>query len=296
MINFIDEKMNIIYSDFIDELYKEKIYCKLMDLRFNKGHIPDYSQDIIRQYYLLKYLPAYFVEYYDIYRQAVKLDFINEDFNILSIGCGCGIDLWGCHFVIKDMEHIKLRYTGLDCIDWDYFDTCGEEAYFIQNSIGELKALDEDKYNLIIFPKSIGEFSKEDYEVLKKSFENTNFTKKKILLIASIRSSEAESDISRLKELVDIFKKKGYSILDDPESYTQYSKKNNGCDYRISDIIPNFQYPEDIRRFLTSFYKNCLVYRYNCDFCNYECKSFFIRNPIMTMSKAAHRIIRIKKR
>lgn len=296
MINFIDEKMNIIYSDFIDELYKEKIYCKLMDLRFNNGHIPDYSKNIIRQYYLLKYLPAYFVEYYDIYRQAIKLDFINEGFNILSIGCGCGIDLWGCHFATKDREDIKIRYTGLDCIDWDYFDTCEEEAYFIQNGIGQLKCLDEDEYNVIIFPKSISEFSEDDFKILKKSFENTNFIKKKILLIASIRSSEAESDGNRIKELVDIFKKKKYSILDDPGSYTHYSKKNNGCNYRISDIIDDFQYPEDIRRFLTSFYKNCLVYRYNCDFCEHDCKPFFVRNPITTMSKAAHRIIRMKKR
>lgn len=295
---FMENKMNLIFQDFKESLEVEEKYCKLKKFRFDSSNIPDYNMNLIQQYYLLKYLPAYLVEYYCIYLTIVQKKFICEDYNILSIGCGCGIDLWGCHFAMRDSaENYKIGYTGLDIVDWKYWDECGDEVYFLKENIDRRTSLDENNYNVIMFPKSIGEFSTKDFEKLKMSIINTKFTSNKIILVASVRSTRTNIDIDRLVELAKILKdSNGYSILDNCNSYTYYKKKDNGYPYRINDIINNYLYPEHMKEYLINFYKNCQGYidnNKNC--CEDTCEDIFTRLPITTLSQVAFNIIRLEK-
>ena len=87
------------------------------------GNIPDYSKPEIQQLYLLKYFPAYLIEYYEIFNDILKYKFIALPFNVLSVGTGCGIDYWGLEFALRDhgMDSADyVYYTGIDKIPWNY--------------------------------------------------------------------------------------------------------------------------------------------------------------------------------
>lgn len=288
--------MKEIFNDFEKKLNEEEYYCTLKKFRFDSNNVPDYSQAIIQQFYLLKYIPAYFVEYYYIYKEAIEKEFINDKFNIISIGCGCAVDLWGIHYAIENSKkNIQLRYTGLDVIEWGYWEDLYNEVYFLRGNIGEISELDEE-YNTIIFPKSIGEFSISDFNNLKVCIKNTNFTSDKIMIIASMRNKRIGYDMNRLREFTNEFKEKGYRVLDDEDTYRNFPKKTNGYDYRLNDIIDGFNYPNDIKDFMISFYKNCQGYidnGYRC--CEYECEKSLKRYPITTMSQVAYKTIRLEK-
>jgi hypothetical protein len=163
--DFISRKINYIFKDFKKNLEEIGTFCELKDLRFDSNHTPDYDKIIIQRLYLLRYFPAYLVEYYLMFQDMFKKKFLGKDLNIISIGAGCGIDYWGCKFASDELvEKINIRYTGMDIIDWKYWDSLGnEECYFLERDINQMDALDEEEYNVIVFPKSIGELSNETF-------------------------------------------------------------------------------------------------------------------------------------
>jgi hypothetical protein len=60
---------------------------------------------------------AYFTEYYEIYNHIINMNFLKTGFNIISIGCGCGIDFWELRFEKQQLNsNINIRYTGLDTV------------------------------------------------------------------------------------------------------------------------------------------------------------------------------------
>ncbi len=251
MQEFINKKMNEIYEDFNRNLKEEKQYCVLKKFRFDGNNIPDYKNEILQQYYLLKYLPAYFAEYYYIYLKVIDSNFLVNNFNILSIGCGSGIDLWSIHYAIKNLKcDKKIRYTGLDIIEWEYWDDCSEESYFIEQDVNDLIRLDENKYNIIVFPKSIGEFSLNSFNSLKEAINNTDFTSERIILIVSMRIKRVYSDLERVKNIVSIFEDLGYIVKE--RKWTKFKKKEIKKDitfnYKIKDIIPDLEYPKHIEK------------------------------------------------
>lgn len=300
MQEFINKKMNEIYEDFNRNLKEEKQYCVLKKFRFDGNNIPDYKNEILQQYYLLKYLPAYFAEYYYIYLKVIDSNFLVNNFNILSIGCGSGIDLWSIHYAIKNLKcDKKIRYTGLDIIEWEYWDDCSEESYFIEQDVNDLIRLDENKYNIIVFPKSIGEFSLNSFNSLKEAINNTDFTSERIILIVSMRIKRVYSDLERVKNIVSIFEDLGYIVKE--RKWTKFKKKEIKKDitfnYKIKDIIPDLEYPKYIEKSMSEFYKKCEGYTNNGDECCTEsCEEIFKRKPITTMSQVAYTIVKLERR
>lgn len=239
MKNFIIDKMNEIYDDFMLELDEVKYYCDLKGLRYDGNNIPDYNNPLIQKYYLLRYMPAYLIEYYLMYKKMFKLNFLDLNPNIISFGCGCGIDLWGAKFARdKNFPEIDISYTGIDMVDWDYRDNLDmEEAYFINKDINEIERLDEYNYNIIIFPKSIGEFDTNTFLKLKDIIANTYFIENKIILLSSIRNTRCNFDIDRLIEIIDIFTNKhNYISLDGKEIYWYYTINEIGYYPKLEDI------------------------------------------------------------
>lgn len=298
MEEFVNSVMGEISEDFKISLEEEGNYCVLKSFRFNDDNIPDYSKKIIQQYYLLRYFPAYLAEYYEIYSDVIRTNFLGNEFNILSIGCGSAIDLYGVHYAVEDSNYdIEIKYTGLDIIEWDYWYECHEEAYFIHDDIGNLYEFNEDMYNIIIFPKSIGEFSESDFEKLKECIRNSRFINDRIVFIASLRNTRIDLDMGRAEEVINIIADKGYEILDDINTYTHFNQKDNGWNYYINEIVPNLKYPEEIKEFMIKFYKGCQGYiENNGECCERKCEEVFTRKPITTMSQVAYEIIRLEKK
>lgn len=298
MNNFMNKKMRIIFNDFIKNLDNEKNYCKLKSFNFCSNNLPNYNESIIQQYYLLRFLPAYFVEYFHIYSRLLGENFINNKYNILSIGCGCGLDFWGIKFASElNNSETEIVYTGMDIVEWEYWDSCDEEVYFLNEDIGEISKLDEEEYNIIIFPKSVGEFDDNSFANLKESLKNTIFKKDKIAIIASLRSSRIEFDKGRMKDIIKIFENvHEYKSLNDEKYHTCFKKKDNGYDYRINDIVNGFEYPPYIKEYMNKFYTSCQGYKHNKDkFCEQACENVFNRVPITTMSQVNYQIIKLER-
>jgi hypothetical protein len=88
---------------------------------------------------VLGYLPAYLAEYRLIYGDILARGFLPKPLNVLSIGCGCGVDYWGLHFAARD-DHASyspgLRYTGLDTgLASDHGSCASTQSYHIKRSV-----------------------------------------------------------------------------------------------------------------------------------------------------------------
>lgn len=295
---FIEEKMSEIFNDFREDLNSRDRFCILKDFRFDRGHTPDYNNEVIQKYYLLKYMPAYLVEYKEMYKEMIQQEFINNKLNVLSIGCGCGIDLWGLKFAVDDCEEeFDIRYTGLDIVEWLYWDDLHiDECYYLDNDISEMEYLDEENYNIIMFPKSIGELNEETFENLKTVFENTNFNSSKIVLLSSIRKTRRDDDISRFVEIVNIFEEThGYECIDEKYQYTYYNKRCDGNYPKLQHLFDEFIYPEEIREFMTKINHQCQGYIENNDEpCEDDCENMN-RYPITRASQIEFQVVRLEK-
>ena len=292
------DKLNQIYEDFKNNI--EDKLCDLKCFKFTSDNIPDYNNPNIQRYYLLRFMLGYFCEYYLIYSDIMDLNFLKNDYNILSIGCGCGIDFWGLKMA-KQMEetNVSINYTGIDIVEWLYRDSCGENnVSFINKDIQELYSLDKNNYNIIIFPKSIGEFDERTFVNLKESIEHTNFTQNKLVLISSLRNSKSDSDIDRMVEIVNVFEDKHkYKSQNNPNRYTYIEKKGNGYPYRLYDIIDDFIYPIEINNYMIKLYSECQGYKENNNkCCENDCKKVLGRYPITTMSQVKYQIITLERK
>lgn len=291
--------MNEIYDDFMLELDDVKYYCDLKGLRYDGNNIPDYNNPLIQKYYLLRYMPAYLTEYYLMYKKMFKLNFLDLNPNIISFGCGCGIDLWGAKFARdKNFSEIDISYTGIDMVDWDYRDNLDiKEANFINKDINQIERLDEYNYNIIIFPKSIGEFDTNTFLKLKDIIANTYFTENKIILLSSLRNTRCKFDIARLIEIIDVFKcDHKYICLDKGTSYWYIKSNVYGDDYRLEEVCTDFIYPEDILNHLISLNNSCKGFIENCNNpCDDECSTTMNKWPILKASQIKYQIIRLER-
>jgi hypothetical protein len=69
-------------------------------MTYEGGCLPDYAEPFVRQYYSLRYFPAYLFEYYCMYCRILKKDLVDTPLNVLSIGAGHGVDYYGLHFAL----------------------------------------------------------------------------------------------------------------------------------------------------------------------------------------------------
>ncbi len=294
MRNFIDSKMHEIFDDFDSSLQQQECYCILKDVRFNSKNVPDYANPFIQQLYLLRYFPAYMVEYYDMYRDIRKLKFIKSAFNVLSIGAGSGVDYIGLNFTYEDegkpiAEYVY--YTGLDRITWGYRETFDNpDCRYIDKDIRDLSAFD-DNHNVIMFPKSIGEFGRGSYLKLLKLFSSTKFSEKRVILASSVREQNDSVDVSRLAEIADILENvHGYNCLDNKRGYTHYTE-----DVGLKAHFNDFDYPPDVLQYITSLSSRCPVYLDNGGkSCKHDC-SWMNRWPILKTGHIKYQILRLQR-
>lgn len=299
MKEFIELKMREIFEEFKQDIKNMTTLCELKEFKFNSVNVPDYNKDVIQRYYLLRYLPAYLLEYYIIYWNIFNMNFIRNNLNVLSIGAGCGIDFWGLRFAANyTQREINLKYTGLDIVDWLYWDNMGcETCWYLNDDIRKMKVLCSEEYNIIIFPKSIGELDSDTFINLKNVFANTNFTQDKIIVASSIRKSRLAFDMDRFKEILNIFETcHNFDCLDSKELYFYYEKDRFGNYPKLEHIFGGFTYPEDIRDFMINLNKNCKTYINNgFKSCKFDCTDIN-RYPITRASQIEFQIMRLERR
>lgn len=289
MRDFINDKLTQVHNDFLKEISRFKICCVLKDLRFNGGNIPDYNLEYMQQLYLLRYFPAYLIEYYDIYKNIINLSFIDR-YSVLSIGSGCGIDYYALYFALNQ-NHDLICYTGVDSCDWNYRDSLGNHEYYFENiDINNWTKFDWDGYNVIIFPKSIGEFSNDTFNALLKAIEKSRFKSNRLILVSSLRSSRVDDDGERLTRIINVFENHHeYNCMDDKNNYIHYRQN-----VRLDEYFPQFHYPNHILESITSLIENCDTYSRNGEACKDDCQ-YINKWPILKTGLIKYQIKRLER-
>lgn len=289
MKNFIDTKMNLIYGDFKRGIYEKSCLCSLKEFGFLGTQLPNYRDEDMQEYYLLRYLPAYLAEYYLIYNKIFSKNFLNS-YSVLSLGCGCGVDLWGLHFAkLKRKLNCITDYTGIDAVKWKYSEFDNMNGIFKNIDIVDIEKLEGD-YNTIIFPKSISEFDELAFQHLKDIIGRKEFRSKRVVLVGAIRRSRMESDMQRLEKITDIFiKKHGYLVAD---SETNIPSLNSPYIYQVASDIT---YPVEIKDYIVNLNTKCAKYKKNGVNCEFSCSELLRRYPVLKTSQMTFKIIYLER-
>jgi hypothetical protein len=263
MIDFILNKLDLIFNDFQIKINNSENLCELESVHYLNRNVPNYNPLINQQFYLLKYFPAYFFEYFEMYKRLINDGFINNlldndiPLNILSIGCGCGLDYYGLEYALRNTNrncNTCVIYSGIDIINWSYRDNLNNTTcYFSNIDILNCHSLDNNDYNLIVFPKSIHEF-RENFDNLLTLLRNTDFSMDTIIIMGSISKEKAlsEEDIQNFKKIENIFIE-DHNLID----IGRYDEIIKHPQIGIFKNIYNFDYPENIKDYLLNLKTFC---------------------------------------
>lgn len=224
--NFWNGKIQEIYDQFIAELDRKPKYCELCEVSFHRG-TPNYASVVQQQLYLLRYFSAYLFEYFEAFN--VLNDQIDEHINIVSFGCGSGIDGAAAECVFP-----TCSYRGVDITQWDYWFPNGD--YEIESASDFIPTNE----NVFVFPKSLNEFPPYVVERLAVNLPRTSAQN-----ICIINSKRNRNDLDRCSHIVEFF---GGNV-----SYSSINSEESAlCLYHNW-----FNYPNNVRNSIQCISDSC---------------------------------------
>lgn len=292
MRTLINDMMRLVLDDFKDNLKGLDRFCELKDVRFNGNNTPDYQSVVQQQYYLLRFFPAYLAEYYLIYREILVSGRLGAPMEVLSLGCGCGIDYYALYLAARDL-HLTLEdvfgYTGVDVAPWRYQHNYGSPPAKFSKLDAERLYLNGCSNNVFVFPKSIGEIAPDDFGTIENVFRHGSFDADQLCLVASLRNRDCATETHRVDRLVHVLETQhNYQCLDVFEGVQHLGAP------QFADLCEGFCYPQNARDFITSLRRRCPRFRSGKCAGTPECTDLD-RQPILYTSYS-HYIIRYLQR
>lgn len=156
----MSEYFNRLESEFLG-LLKDVNHthqtCHISNMAQPCGFTPDqYADAIFQKAYLLKYAYAYALDYQNLYKKLKDLSpTLKQEgvLNILSIGCGGGIDLTAAKSVFNN---VNVIYAGVDAIYWnDRLDINKPDISYHNYGIDDIDDNLISSADIVIFPRSI---------------------------------------------------------------------------------------------------------------------------------------------
>lgn len=291
----ITQYIDNIYKDFYDYLSDDNNLCELKKMNYDLEELPDYSDENIQQYYLLRYAYGYEFEYSTMYDDLFKLYMnINQDISVLSIGCGAGLDARGLYNKHMLGRRNRCLYTGIDIIDWNYrFNHTGIQ-YYNDDIIEWLEEQERLNINILFFPKSIGEFNTSQLKRIAYLISELNENNDLYIMI-SLRANDytIQEDYEKSEVLVKEFDKHDYKFYEGNKPYQnrQFIEQNKG----IFCYNGYNKYPDEARDICMNLNEYCATYKTyneNCD----ECETGRLRRqPILKVGIIKYQLIHLKK-
>lgn len=243
---------------------------------------PDYDDPHIQQLYALRYMYAYGYEYLEMFRRLLAAQDIPPVVKILSIGCGNGVDYWAFREAWLDREDgSRIKYTGLDQADWRmrwgvaYMDSArmkfknASVEYHQGDAVRFLQENPVLEYSIIIFPKSISEFSEDGFTKLCQAFATAKFqfrmgngrirnTRKVHFLISLRKKEDAVSMVDKLRSdrIAAAMEQNGF-VLEDANAAETFV----GQDEYINQGGSFFCYPDKVKDFMDDLDRRGISYR-----------------------------------
>ena len=273
--NFIYNFVDTVLNDF-----KNNSWC---DLNFDLN-TASYDMVVNQQGYLLKYFAAYFCDYYQGYAEFFK-KFKGSELNVISIGCGAGIDYYALNRVIADENYdISVNYLGIDIIDWEY----KPDFEFKNQGIDDISAIDVKNVDLIVFPKSLTELNTESL----KNFANLicrECDSKNIFFLNSYITNNPQNNycvdgINKFEVIAKILLDSEFNTTDKPHFYTYFTNQNDW----LGRHFPFFEIPDGVRLLTEKLKSKCQEHDTTQPDCQ-ECGVGFI--PIFRSNYIAYNVV-----
>ena len=146
----------------------------------------DYTDPLTQAFYAWRYTSGYCYEHACAYRDILARNIPRKLYNVISIGCGTGVDYWALDYAMRrdeewDRAQTAINYVGIDLIDWSGSAfrllkgdvAAGSRYVYGQDAIeylceGEGRHLLPDA-DVIMMPKSILEIDAESLERLAET-------------------------------------------------------------------------------------------------------------------------------
>ncbi len=295
MRDFIDAKLRKVLSDFDQSAVQAKGLCACKGLTYASGHTPNYSDPLVQQYYMLRYFPAYLVEYFLMYQQLLQANFLPAKLNVLSIGCGCGVDFWGLYFALKKQTGncaALSSYTGIDLVRWQYLDAQGlPNVRFLPQNITAWQSLNRNDYNVFLFPKSIGEFPQSVFNHTQGMFARSSFAQDRVCGLCSLMDKGLNHDAGRFACIAHTMETSHkFQCLDDVDTHWNMPK-NEG----LYNVCSDFIYPNDIKSVVENILEKCPTWVANGQTCLSDCASQINKSPILRTSFIKYQLLRFER-
>ncbi|EPF2550270.1 hypothetical protein ACSL9F_003450 [Vibrio cholerae] len=280
---FLIEKVESVFNEFI----AANQWCSLNDAGLS---VDSYTDITYQQKYIIKYFAAYFCEYYEMYEDFFK-DFEGSSANILSIGCGSGIDCYALNRVLLDKGiSISINYVGLDYVDWNYrpdFDW----ATFKQGCISSLKSSDLSNVNLIVFPKSLTELSYDHRCDFAELLANSNQEKKIYFINTYVTNYPAEpthvDGIDQFVTISRVLESNSIKPKNDPNQYFYKRRHDEWLGYSYNF----FSVPEQVVPMVSKLKAQCISNgkESNCSTCSID---FY---PVLKANYLAFNLVKFER-
>jgi SAM-dependent methyltransferase len=287
----ITEYVENVYKDFSDYLKSEQKLCNLKDLHFDGGNVPNYADVHLHQYYLLRFAYGYEFTYRQMFDDLLKKfpELKTNTIQILSIGCGTGIDSMALNELNSNIE-----YFGVDKLNWSYKYKNSNTEYFLDDINDWLSKQSKLNIDIICFPKSISELSDADITKAAKRFCKINQTKDLYILV-SLRANEytISIDIDKSELFIKELKNNGYTRTGGNKSreYTTFIHEREG----IVKYNGYQEYPDEGVSLCGSLNEHCATFMNtgaNCKCCTPQNLK---RKPMLTVGTIKYQIIKLTR-
>ncbi|MEJ3600050.1 hypothetical protein WFH67_05820 [Vibrio vulnificus] len=217
--------------------------------------------------------------------------FNGNKLNILSLGCGSGVDCEALSRVVADKGlSIDINYVGIDVVNWNYRPNFYWAKFKLQ-CISSLTKSDVSDIDLFVFPKSLTEFSKEQRkglgELIDDHNENKNIYFLNTYVTDNARDGSRVDGINQFLTISDILEKSKWECMEDPNQY--YYKINGGW---LGHNFSFFKIPDEVKPFVEELKDSCDNYNGSeeCEYCNID----FI--PILNSRYLAYNLLNYKRK
>ncbi|GAA6406705.1 hypothetical protein K040078D81_08220 [Blautia hominis] len=283
-----------VYEDFSQYVDEENELCILKTLNYQKGMTPDYNDIHIQQLYLLRYAFSYAFEYKSMFGTLFAREKYVDSINVASIGCGSMIDYWALVGALEEfgVKDCKIIYRGVDCIDWNYKieQRIQDKIKFKETNVTSIFAGEGELISdVYIFPKSISEFSDEEFKIVCTGFETKKMVKDNVHVLISIRSDEGsmDRDMDRSGKIISAMSKNGFYTKDKPTKYIQFVDEGKG----IKGLDYKFEYPDRAIELIKTLNEQCRKFVENSENCVEECKKYLNRWPVLRAKNIKYQIL-----
>lgn len=281
-----------VYNDFVEYINEGEKLCKLLNLRFNNGNIPDYDNVRLQEYYLLRFAYTYEFSYETMFESLLKLfpKIKEQASTVLSIGCGAGLDAMGFYTKYGVQNINKLKYIGIDIVDWSHKYTNSNTIYIQQDICEWLNSKDKTNIDIVSFPKSISEFSTSEIIKIAKRIGQINQSNDMYILV-SLRTDtyNLNNDIDSSETFINELINAGYNRVggNKPEHYIKFKEPDSG----VYNYNGGNGYPEEAKELCSTLGELCSTNN-DCDQCN---PTVLNRWPQMKVGNIFYQLVHLER-